>query len=459
MSTNGQQYAGLAFDSYRTPNMADPKQREVEVEGVTYKILEHMDQPSGYQGTIYQRVDTGDIVVAHRGTELNNGVKAIVQDVVLADAGMVTQRTNLQTADAVELTRRALDYAKKSGPDYGNQTPEVTVTGHSLGGVLAQITAHHFDLRGETFNSYGAVSLGYRIPEGGDKVLNHVMAGDTVSAASRHYGQVRAYATVEEVRRLQDHGYENNRNPLDLRSPVQAALGSLGSHGMHHFLDVDDKERPDISVLGDPRARQLAAQYAPMFDKYRDDVAVVRGGITWGSRSGIGLIQDGIDQLRGPLPAGEPARREEQRNAPRHRPTPAERPVSSGLFDADGPLSLPEYGTPQRGPRAPLRQDHGEPAASPSSWRFGTLQADDPPMSDVARYTARIDRMLASAQSGDWQAFRHNTQALANSDAARAMREKAVETVDRQEQWAAQQAEQQRVQQEQQQSHSRGFSR
>ena len=35
----------------------------------------------------------------------------------------------------------------------------VTVTGHSLGGTLTEITAHHFDLRGETFDSFGAASL------------------------------------------------------------------------------------------------------------------------------------------------------------------------------------------------------------------------------------------------------------------------------------------------------------
>jgi putative lipase involved disintegration of autophagic bodies len=41
--------------------------------------------------------------------------------------------------------------------------PQVTVTGHSLGGALAQITSHHFNVKGETFNAYGAVSLSYRI--------------------------------------------------------------------------------------------------------------------------------------------------------------------------------------------------------------------------------------------------------------------------------------------------------
>lgn len=457
MNSGSHQYARLADASYRTADSSNPRELEINLGGVSYQILEQSDRPSGYQGTLYQRTDTGDIVVSHRGTELDSGTKAIVQDVVMADGGMVIRRANLQADDAIELTRRALAHAVKSGPDYGDKIPSVTVIGHSLGGVLAQITAHHFDLRGETFNAYGAVSLGYRIPEGGNAVINHVMSGDTVSAASQHYGQVRMYTTGEEVRRLQDNGYENNRNVLDMRSPVNAALGSLGSHGMHNFLDVDAKERRDVSVLEDPKARQLAEQYAPMFEKYRDDVALVRGGLTLGGRSGLGLAQDSIDLLRGHLPAGEPARREDERDTPRLARGTAGRPFESELFKPDGPLSLPEYLSSRNGPQPPLRLQDSR--AAPLALPDDVGQPVGPkPISEVASYTARLDQMLESARSGDWRAFDMGTQTLAGSDSARAMREKAVETVDRQEQSPVhQQAGQQQLQQ--QESHGREISR
>jgi hypothetical protein len=96
---------------------------------------------------------------------------------------MVVARTNVQAPDAIALTQRRLAYAKKEG--WISARPQVTVTGHSLGGALAQITSHHFNVKGETFNAYGAVSLSYRIPEGGNTMINHVMASDPVSAASR----------------------------------------------------------------------------------------------------------------------------------------------------------------------------------------------------------------------------------------------------------------------------------
>ncbi len=215
---------------------------------------------------------------------------------------MVTARYNKQAAEALELTRYALDYAHELGK--GGKPPQVTVTGHSLGGDLAQVTAHHFGLKGETFNAYGAVSLDRRIPEGGTDVINHVMAGDAVSAASKHYGQVRIYAAPQEITALQKAGYANDRTVLDDRTPLVA--GALSdSHRMHNFLPVDANGNPDRSVLEDPKSQQLAQEYAPMIDKYRDDVALLRVGLTLASRSVQSMnVPDAINHLRGTLAPG-----------------------------------------------------------------------------------------------------------------------------------------------------------
>jgi hypothetical protein len=185
----------------------------------------------------------------------------------------------------------------------------VTVTGHSLGGTLAQVTAHHFDLKGETFNAYGAASLNRRIPEGGDRVLNHVMATDVVGAGSPHYGQVRTYALPEEISRLRETGYRDNwlADKLTPDLPILAASQSFGSHNMHHFLNVDGDGKQNVSNLSDPNARQLADQHSRMIDDYRGDVGNLRSGITNGARGPVGWVQDGVDWMRGPQAAGEPA--------------------------------------------------------------------------------------------------------------------------------------------------------
>jgi hypothetical protein len=67
MSLTHQQYADLAEDSYEDRL---PSDENVDINGVAYKVLEHKDNKlNGYQGAVYQRVDTGEIVAAHRGIE------------------------------------------------------------------------------------------------------------------------------------------------------------------------------------------------------------------------------------------------------------------------------------------------------------------------------------------------------------------------------------------------------
>ncbi|AZK87263.1 lipase [Xanthomonas oryzae pv. oryzae] len=225
-----------------------------------------------------RRESSGEIVVAHRATE------GAVND-VLTDASMVTSRTNPQAADALALTKNAMDIAKDVGKRTGHQ-PEVTVTGHSLGGALAQVSAHHYDLKGETFNAYGAASLNYRIPEGGNSLINHVMASDPVSAASPHFGQVRMYAKPDEIATLSGAGYSNSKaNFLIPDYPLVAAGRSLGAHMLGNFLG-------EHSALKDPGACPLAEKNARMIDEYRRDIDGLRTGTTILTRSARGLGQE-----------------------------------------------------------------------------------------------------------------------------------------------------------------------
>lgn len=411
MTLDSQQYADLASDSYEKRQRSD---KAIDIGGVNYKVLKHVDQPSGYQGTIYQRVDTGEIIVAHRGTEFD---REMIKD-GLTDAGMATNRTNSQAKDALALTRDAIKMSEKIG--LTGPAPEVTVTGHSLGGTLAQITAHHYDLRGETFNPYGAVSLGYRIPEGGNRVTNHVMAGDPVSAASDHYGKVKVYATSQEVATMKDRGYENNRSVFDARNMAGAVKDMVGtSHSMHNFLNEDANEKPDRSVLSDPQTQRLAQQYDPMIDKYRGDVEGARRGITHISRGPLERVGDAIDDIRGPIKAGEPGRKEE-----RHAPAVPERHSAPLHLNPYAPgKSIPDYIHPGReqpsGPGIPFRNATTSVGGDPSAF---------------------LDRMLAASQNGDRDTFRQMTQDAASAPPGRALREEAVATVDRQEQALAQQA-------------------
>lgn len=333
MSITSQQYADLSFHVYKgTPARSyasnDKDAPYLDSGGVRFFVRAHVDNPStGYQGTIYQRRDTGELVVAHRGTEFD---REAFKDGALADGGMVLARSNLQAEDAISLTRDALDMASKDASRKGLPPSPVTTTGHSLGGTLAQVSAHHFGLQGETFNAYGAVSLSRRVPEGGHSVINHMMAGDAVSAASPHFGETRIYARPEEVNTLLSKGYDNQTHwsdPLRPYSPAMWAMGMTppstlgaavalgGSHSMHHFVEVDASGQPDRSILADPQARSLAQQQSVQIGEYRRDVRQMRGVLTAVSRGIDGNARDAIDTIRGPIEPGEPAQREPRKGA------------------------------------------------------------------------------------------------------------------------------------------------
>ncbi|WP_039812394.1 DUF6792 domain-containing protein [Xanthomonas arboricola] len=421
MSLTSQEYAALAYDAYQKPDRVGPTSPIVDIGGIPCRRLDYVDKPSGYQGVIYERADTGEMVVVHRGSEFD---RQPILDGALADGGMVATRHNAQVADAIEYTQRALNYAKEKHLSTGQATPDVTVAGHSLGGNLAQVTAHHFNLKGQTFDAYGAVGLDRRIPEGGGDVVNHVMAGDAVSAASRHYGRVEIYATPNEIVTLKRSDYANDNRVLDGRDPLSAAVRLGESHRMHNFLPVDGTGKQDTSVLEDPSTQQLARQYAPMIEKYRGDVKALRSGLTLYSRGIPGLARDGVDHLRGSLEPGAGSR---EMDAPSWQ-------QQMQQFQHDRNRSH----APQAW-QVPLRQHaQVDRTVAPQGGDSPSVREDP---------GAFLDRMLAAVQSGDRNQFRQITQVLANEPPGRALRAEAVETVNQQEQQVAQQAMQAQRQQ------------
>ena len=196
---------------------------------------------------------------------------------------MVSARVNAQIDDALVLTKQAIKQAEENG--YG----PVYVTGHSLGGALAQITACHYNLPGDAFNPYGAAGLAYRLPEGqpanAAPFTNHVMAGDLVSAAGPHYGKVEMYALPKELGVLRDAEQgQRIASPVSLgmksghvmSAAVAVQLGD--SHRMVHCIDRMTDKGPVQSVLDDPGARITDAEDLRRIAEYRKDIHQLRLG-------------------------------------------------------------------------------------------------------------------------------------------------------------------------------------
>jgi hypothetical protein len=318
MTIGSQQYANLSDDAYENRwvgvRAAGQREKFVTKDGAEYLVLEHYRNPrTGYAGTTYQDLKTGEIVVAHRGTEIKN-LPGLAMDLAYTDGSMVVARVNPQAEDAIQMTLRAREMAERQGLKPGHSTPEVSVTGHSLGGCLAQITAHHFDLRAETFNAYGAASLGLRIPDSSsdkntDKVLNHVMAADVVNAASTHYGRVKIYASQSEITLLDTMGYDNDRSRFDVRMRGAQPVVTLGSRPMSNFTDDDGPGGKDRSILSDPQALTRARQYAPMIERAREDMLEQRSDMTGIAKIGALLTGNPHPKREEPLAPGEPALR------------------------------------------------------------------------------------------------------------------------------------------------------
>ncbi|WP_155393549.1 hypothetical protein [Xanthomonas albilineans] len=275
MNSADQECAYAANDSYIDRSQSEIKQQvQVNLNGKLYQVFGYAnDSITGFHGTAYQSLDDPDkIIIAYRGTDpglFSGETKAekaghaltTVQDIAV-DATMVRDAVNPQKAAADAFTAQMLAKAAARGIPKDH----VTVAGHSLGGALAQIEAAEFGLRGATFNAYGAVSLRHHVPEGGTAVTNYVLAGDPVSAASRHYGTVVTLATPEDVQALKDAHYLDVSHGASSPNPLRAMR--LGDHSVTHFTGPQ-------SVLSPERLAQLQANYAhnkAAFDHFRQDV-------------------------------------------------------------------------------------------------------------------------------------------------------------------------------------------
>jgi hypothetical protein len=257
-------YAELAEDAYQNRREG----ATLTLGGNQYKILKHVsNDENGYAGTIYQDVSSRQIIVAHRGT---NDAKDAFTDVQ-----MVTHRVNNQAPDALRLVDAANQFAERERQQTGAR-PEVTTTGHSLGGSLAEYTAFHKGIGGRSFNGFGAVEIEPNMREGQNagNFKAYYRITDPVGTGGRHYGESIPLATPKDIEVLSQYGdYNNKRGGIDVREPfTPAAVFGLSAHSMGAFIRSEGGNPPTLTQ----EARQLAQQYDPMADKYRDDVRFVR---------------------------------------------------------------------------------------------------------------------------------------------------------------------------------------
>lgn len=328
----------LSVDSYREEHERDPREI-INADGHQYELKRTFSDASGYQGVLYQDLVTGNLILAHRGTEFG---RQPVRDGVIADLGMVVTGFNAQVAAARRATEAALAYAQDKARDCGPL--ELTVTGHSLGGFLAQYTGHRYGLHTETFDAYGAAGLVADLRPDVGHIVNHVRATDFVSAASQHVGEVRIYAAQQDVEALQRAGYANDGRRLsDLRNPLAVMAGvGIAAHYSRNFLPDNDLGIGGSIIGADNQQRYLHHQ--PMFDKYRQDVATLHDVLALPRN----VVDGVIDHVRHAV-SGRPLERDfaELRVTGCPRPLEGERlPGAASVVPAPGERLHGEFNSP-----------------------------------------------------------------------------------------------------------------
>lgn len=280
MTLTATDYALLAQDAYRNREVGEL----VKLGSHTYRALAKANNlNTGFQATAYEEANEHKVVIAYRGTEPDRDA---LRD-GLVDVGMIFTGLNGQEADSRKFTHEVIEMTKQRGEAKG-QSNELSVTGHSLGGTLAEINASESGLPGQTFNAYGAAGLYRDRPHGNQSVINHVRATDLVGAASTHYGEVRIYASTQDIEILRKAGYKPEGSHAILRT-VNAI--NMESHAIDNFIPSANTQETIISPENESRYVNNRA----LVDHFRSDVEEIRhhASVAWETKKSV---SDGVEE-------------------------------------------------------------------------------------------------------------------------------------------------------------------
>jgi len=192
------------------------------IKGTNYKVIDHTPvSDTSFNALLLQEVGTTNYVVAFRGTQE-------LADYVV-DAGLLVHY-NYQYSDAVDFVNSAL---ARDGIDKNN----LTLTGHSLGGILTQQVGATLGIKGYAYNPLGANALVKYPPTTNPllAILSAVNAGNAINWAENNILNIS----------YQDDGVLNGDVLSNLATYLSSThLGQtipvFGANvgGSGHFIDV-----------------------------------------------------------------------------------------------------------------------------------------------------------------------------------------------------------------------------
>ena len=180
-----EEYASLAQAAYQDPGSASdsgpPGWTKIAESPVTPG---NQGSPNGYYGVAFQNNQTGEIVVANRGSRPS--LEGLAQDWGGSDVQIAAQGDR----GIPGAFHDATNFAKTVQSEHPGQP--IRFTGHSLGGAEAQVQAASSGGKAVTFGAPGAA---FAVTPGAaaaasQNVVNYVLPGDLIGSSGPHIGQV-----------------------------------------------------------------------------------------------------------------------------------------------------------------------------------------------------------------------------------------------------------------------------
>ena len=197
---------------------------EITANNQTYKVIDYVSTASDFQALLLKN-ESGKFVMAFRGTELDS-ILDWLNDVSIGLANI-----NEQYNDAKEFLEKAMK-------DYGVTIDNLTLTGHSLGGILTQQVGATYGIKGYAFNPYGTDRL-LSLPQSPfDGITSNFLYGLLTSLAEKVMSAVgltkaNAQWAYEHIYNIsyQDEGLLNG----DILSNLAT---ELSSNHLGHFIPI-----------------------------------------------------------------------------------------------------------------------------------------------------------------------------------------------------------------------------
>lgn len=190
------------------------------------------NKSNGFYAEVWQKEN--DIVIVYRGTD---DPKDGINDIAMARKNIPAQAT-----DALALH----DKIKRE-----NKNCDISVTGHSLGGSLAQIVGSIRGTFATTFNAYGTKDM-YKDPQNlkTDNIVNYVNEFDYIGMANAENNVGDTYSVSNNVNSfwrnhfLEDMPSLENRIPKtseELKQRKEEMIASAKSKGKESIQKVGEK--------------------------------------------------------------------------------------------------------------------------------------------------------------------------------------------------------------------------